>query len=404
MTTSNLKRLESTNKSQQAQMNRLESQIRSLEVSISTLGGFIATLTENHKDIEIPGDVRRLVAQLTAPQPDRRKNSGNLGLGNIFKHNDHPSPAPAMQELSAPKHELPRQSKSDPPKELPRRRAFPLKVIEDDEAYEAQPPLQSSLSLQSGSTLNKAKNVRPYPLKSAVSSPNLTAKVSSLFGQNLERNHPDNTVIREKSLNANGVLIEEPATRNEDSHKKEGSFIDVPLESNEVTTREYRSDGQKPPLRKDEIMKQLEAVVNTKVNKENTETQKLAAHIGHTEGHESSRKCHPLDSCSDVSFSYGGTTKLKTIRPLRAQLSRNATIATIDTNSFTNHELLTSPGTERKEYEAMPEKSKIEECLNSKLPNKTELSSPDTERKKFEVAHLKEGQSLPLSNNQRDLL
>lgn len=32
---------------------------------------------------------------------------------------------------------------------------------------------------------------------------------------------------------------------------------------------------------------------------------------------------HPLDTCSDVNFTYGGTTKLKSIKPIRAGGGQN---------------------------------------------------------------------------------
>lgn len=60
----NVQRLERNRALQQSQLNRLEMHNRGLEVSVATLGAFIDSLVENKIDVEIPGDVRRIVGQL----------------------------------------------------------------------------------------------------------------------------------------------------------------------------------------------------------------------------------------------------------------------------------------------------------------------------------------------------
>lgn len=56
--------MEQTRAIHQSTINRLESQIRSLEVTVNTLGHFVNTMIEKKVDVEIPGDVRRIVSQI----------------------------------------------------------------------------------------------------------------------------------------------------------------------------------------------------------------------------------------------------------------------------------------------------------------------------------------------------
>ncbi|KAK3920280.1 TBC1 domain family member 4 [Frankliniella fusca] len=374
ISSSNMHRLETSRTLQQAQLNRLESQVRSLEVSISTLGGFISTLIENHKDIEIPGDVRRLVAQLSAPGPDRRKNSGNLGLGNILKprhdppNTIKPEPKPDSKlTLNINRNEAMARTKSDPPRMVPTPRSFRLNVIEDDDRYESN--LRPTMSLQNGSTINsmnsKFNNAgKPYPLKSALSSPNLSAKMSSFFQAGRQQQSEQRLNSLNKGQNELDKLLEGHVSSNNSSRdtrglspgknlNSEGSFVDIPLNegnSEKLSVNDHgASKENQQPVRRGDIMKQLQSIqkhdslpdsssqslqslsLGAEVVKEHSEQVTVG---DSTDSLQQTPTLHPLDTCSDVSFSYGGTTKLKTIRPLRAQLGRNATIGTFSPSSL----------------------------------------------------------------------
>ncbi|XP_034235387.1 TBC1 domain family member 1 isoform X2 [Thrips palmi] len=385
ISSSNMHRLETSRTLQQAQLNRLESQVRSLEVSISTLGGFISTLIENHKDIEIPGDVRRLVAQLSAPGLDRRKNSGNLGLGNILKPRHDPpntmKPDPKHDSkftLNLSKNDPMARTKSDPPRMIPSPRSFPLKVIEDDDRYESN--LRPTLSLQNGSTINsmnsKTVSGRPYPLKSAASSPNLTSKMSSFFQKvqipqseqrmnSMNRGQNELDKLQEGRISSDHSGSDVRGFGPGNVLNNDCLFEDIPLNdgneplsaNNDVAFKENQQ-----PLRRIDIVKQQQTIhkydphsgtdfqiqaigsspiqnlsLDTQVSKGGKQhTIDASLHDSRSESIDSLQTptLHPLDTCSDVSFSYGGTTKLKTIRPLRAQLGRNATIAAFSPTSL----------------------------------------------------------------------
>ncbi|XP_066262077.1 TBC1 domain family member 4 isoform X1 [Euwallacea similis] len=61
----NVQRLEKTRVLQQARLNKVEMQSRGLDVTVATLGNFINKLIEEKVDVEIPGEVRRIVSQIS---------------------------------------------------------------------------------------------------------------------------------------------------------------------------------------------------------------------------------------------------------------------------------------------------------------------------------------------------
>lgn len=134
----NLHRLETTRVHHQQNIHRLESQNRSLEVTVSTLGSFIQQLIDSQTDIEIPGDVRRIVAHLSLAEKRRNNNL----------------------------------------------RSFASRIVEDNNnKYDMK---KSSSTGNKDTRLIKANSVidPPYPLKTALSQPNLGSKlekVSSFF-------------------------------------------------------------------------------------------------------------------------------------------------------------------------------------------------------------------------------
>lgn len=88
---SNVQRLEKTRTLQQASINKLEMQNRAYEVTIATLGSFVNSLIEQKKDVEIPGDVRRIISQITISE--RRTSDPKNNLMKVF---GRPSPEKSM--------------------------------------------------------------------------------------------------------------------------------------------------------------------------------------------------------------------------------------------------------------------------------------------------------------------
>lgn len=70
---SSIAQLEKTRSSQQSHIQTLQMQVQSLETSVETLGQFMLNLFETNSDIEIPGDVRRIVQQIGHLDSQRKK-------------------------------------------------------------------------------------------------------------------------------------------------------------------------------------------------------------------------------------------------------------------------------------------------------------------------------------------
>lgn len=58
-------------------INRLESEVKSLELSVATLGDFVSELAYNHSDIEIPPEVLGLISQINMCRNRRNDKQAN---------------------------------------------------------------------------------------------------------------------------------------------------------------------------------------------------------------------------------------------------------------------------------------------------------------------------------------
>ncbi|KAL6448782.1 hypothetical protein ACFW04_000517 [Cataglyphis niger] len=274
---SNLQRLETARSMQQATIHRFESQNRSLEVTVATLGAFIQQLVDTRTDIEVPGEVRRIIAQLG--MVEKRRNAGI--------------------------------------------KSYPLKVIEDNKYG----------MIKSNSTGRESQNLfrnnsmdTPYPLKSTLSQPNLTTKlekVSSFFSnshnhiqkqraqlaalrnehleQTIKGNNDENdpkTVNIDIQITDTMNLANNPAPQNENNLKIPATNLEKSI-----------SLPLKLKLKSSKSAYELGSVKKVPTSKlEVTSNDSLTNLTG---------TVHPLDTCSDVNFRYGGTTKLKCIKPIR---------------------------------------------------------------------------------------
>lgn len=70
---SSIAQLEKTRSSQQNQIQALQSQVQSLEVTVETLGQFLSQLIDKNHDIDMPGDIRRIVQHIQSTEPQRKK-------------------------------------------------------------------------------------------------------------------------------------------------------------------------------------------------------------------------------------------------------------------------------------------------------------------------------------------
>lgn len=78
----NVQRLEKLRTSQQCTLNKLEMQMRGMDVAVSTLALFIENLIDT-KDIDVPGDVRRILSQYSFVEKEEKSKN----FMNLFKSN-----------------------------------------------------------------------------------------------------------------------------------------------------------------------------------------------------------------------------------------------------------------------------------------------------------------------------
>lgn len=82
--------LEKTRMAQQNQVHSLQSQVQSLEVTVETLGQFLTNLIDNRHDIELPGEIRRIVQQINnVEQRKKQPLMGEKKMGKSLSVNSH---------------------------------------------------------------------------------------------------------------------------------------------------------------------------------------------------------------------------------------------------------------------------------------------------------------------------
>ncbi|XP_033212651.1 TBC1 domain family member 1 isoform X2 [Belonocnema kinseyi] len=278
----NLHRLESTRSIQQSSGHKLESQNRSLEVTVATLGAFIQHLADTRTDIDIPGDVRRIVAQLSVAE-NRRSNSV---------------------------------------------RSFPLKVLEDNNNKYGM--VKSNSTGKETQKFLRGGMETPYPLKSALSQPNLGSrleKMSSFFANS-------HTQIEQKRAEIAALRNEVGSDRNSFSSNDENDPKSVNIDIQITDTVDSAADSanstnnnikiETVALEKSISLPLSNARIRLKPSKSAYELGSVRK-VPTTRLEDTTEESfsnltgtiHPLDTCSDVNFKYGGTTKLKSIKPVR---------------------------------------------------------------------------------------
>lgn len=298
-----LHRLETARSMQQSTLHKLESQNRSLEVTVATLGAFIQQLSETRPDIEFPGEIRRIIAQLSIAE--KRRSTAN--------------------------------------------RLYSLKVLEDNNRMGM---IKSNSAGRESQNLLKNNNVvdTPYPLKSTLSQPNLATKlekVSSFFSNShnhIQKQRAQLAALRNEYANEQGV-------RNDENDPKTVN-IDIRITDTVNSTEEQNmvQDDNHLKIQQVNLEKSSSLPLNSKMK---LKSSKSAYELGSVQKVPITKlevtnddnvtnltgTMHPLDTCSDVNFRYGGTTKLKSIKSTRLSspsgqdegMSKNAQNQNIET-------------------------------------------------------------------------
>lgn len=286
MTMNNLHRLETARSVQQSTLLKLESQNRSLEVTVATLGAFIQQLSETRSDIEFPGEIRRIIAQLSLAE----KRRSTIG------------------------------------------RSYPLKVIEDNNKIGMIK--SNSTGRESHNFLKNNVIDTPYPLKSTLSQPNLATKlerVSSFFSNShnhIQKQRAQLAALRNEYAN-------EQSVRNDENDPKTVN-IDIQITDtvNSIEEQNIVQNDNNLKIQEVNLEKSVSLPLNTKMK---LKSSKSAYELGSVKKVPITKlevttddgitnltgTIHPLDTCSDVNFRYGGTTKLKSIKPARLSSPSN---------------------------------------------------------------------------------
>ncbi|KAM7361277.1 PTB_TBC1D1_like and TBC domain-containing protein plx isoform 5-T5 [Cochliomyia hominivorax] len=114
---SSIAQLEKTRSSQQSQITNLQSQVQSLELTIQTLGRYVAHLAERNIDLEIPQEIRRILQQLDDLEKQRRKPIfTERKIGKSVSVNSHLGfPLKVLEELNEKEeHGSPQKTKKTP--------------------------------------------------------------------------------------------------------------------------------------------------------------------------------------------------------------------------------------------------------------------------------------------------
>lgn len=258
----------STNNSHRLQtcVSKLEGQVRSLEVTVAALGSFIIHLADSKPDTEIPDDIRRIISHLA-----------NAETRKVMNMSQGTNKSLSETAESATISNFPEKSSS----------------------------VGSELQILS---IRQHKGA-PYPLKSALSSPNLSAKLTGI--SNMFSNSQNNKQI--KSVGTDMPIHSSKTNAACISHSNGNLKSDS---SCKIESCKNDTENCVPKYRLKSSQSSFELISNKSAIDESGDS-------GNVTPTSPSCQVHPLDSCLGVNFSYSGTTKLKTIRPLRSNLARN---------------------------------------------------------------------------------
>lgn len=257
--------LEKTRTTQQSVINRLETQIQSLETTVTALADFISDAVEHHRDLSVPGDVCRILRNLKLAE----MRSAKQGAGDGPRRKPCKNGATLKKSLTSTGF-AEEDSRREALQELNRRtsslRGIPLKVIVDEDDEDRKRVNGTSSNLTS----------------------KITSGVHSLFNP------------------SHGRTCHDAAKFGEIDGRTRRSFSGEigALHLKESVINSHGRTKQFP----------LQISVNSESEANAPEVECPPAPF------------HPLNSCSDVAITYNGTTKLKSIKSGHKLNASNTTI------------------------------------------------------------------------------
>lgn len=329
---SNVQRLEKTRTLQQSQINKLEVQSRSADVTIGTLATFIHDLIEDKADIEVPGDVRRIISQFNFAErmQSEKKNSSNFM--NMFKKaNESNSRAQAnrlmVKSLSTGKIGLgaiadqsEMRSNSLNPNELKPRNSFfsnSHSQILQQRLQKESPLVNSKVDItiqdyvEEENNKNELKNIE---IKTPIlPNPNLNMR-------SIDLTSAGQTSISTSDSNRENIRKSESGSDKSESILKNLGPINVIANSNADKMNLNLKGSVDINLNKNArtTPEDPNKIANQTKESPKSPTPSIDSGVSSPKDLEP----HPLSNC-DVNFTFHGTRELKTIKSLR-NMSRNS--------------------------------------------------------------------------------
>ncbi|XP_036233743.2 TBC1 domain family member 4 isoform X2 [Bactrocera oleae] len=322
---SSIAQLEKTRSSQQTQITSLQTQVQSLELTIQTLGHFVAQLAEQNVELELPGDVRRILQQLDDLERQRRRpHFTERKIGKSVSVNSHLGfPLKVLEELNE------REEHGSPQKKKEKTPFFEhtYEQLRQQRYTQQQQNAQTSTTTQQQrKLLNSASNSlddnqyqtqqqqqqRPNRL---LDSADIQTKPSELKLTNQSEQPFDNANIRSPLEVDSGVgtPLSPPSTSSNSSSSglSTGSssggslfsrmgYKNTPTALSPLSSRQTLYGAGSVPATTAPGGKVVPAV----------------AIIAPTEQPQTSAEMHPLSMVGEVNVRFNGTTQLKSIRPV----------------------------------------------------------------------------------------
>ncbi|XP_050340824.1 TBC1 domain family member 4 isoform X5 [Bactrocera neohumeralis] len=321
---SSIAQLEKTRSSQQTQITSLQTQVQSLELTIQTLGHFVTQLAEQNVELELPGDVRRILQQLDDLERQRRRpHFTERKIGKSVSVNSHLGfPLKVLEELNE------REEHGSPQKKKEKTPFFEHtyeQLRQQRYAQQQQNAQTSPTTQQPRKLLNSASNSlddNQYQTQTQQQRPNRLLDSADIQTKPTELKLPDQSEQPFDSANIRsplevdsgvGTPLSPPSTSSNSSSSglSTGSssggslfsrmgYRNTPTALSPLSSRQTLYGAGSVPATTTPGGKVVPAV----------------AIIAPAEQSQTGAEMHPLSMVGEVNVRFNGTTQLKSIRPV----------------------------------------------------------------------------------------
>ncbi|XP_037942464.1 TBC1 domain family member 1 isoform X2 [Teleopsis dalmanni] len=322
---SSIAQLEKTRSSQQAQITSLQSQVQSLELTIQNLGRFVGQLAESNIELDLPGDVRRILQQLDDLERQRKKPLfTERKIGKSVSVNSHLGfPLKVLEELNEKdEHGSPQKKKEKTPffentyEHLRQQRSLGsnamllLQNINDASVHETTSPTkQNSIKAQQQQRPNRLLDTTSSPIEMQtklddLKLPENVDKFISSMKTPIEVDSGIGTPMSPPSTSSNSSSGSNNSTST--GHNNTGGIFSrmgyktTPIALSPLANRAFIPNIT-PPV--------TDAIII------NTDIKPTVPEVIPIKNDTNPLEMHPLSMVGEVNVKFNGTTQLKSIRP-----------------------------------------------------------------------------------------